>query len=172
VLFNQVLFNQVLFNQVLFNNEEEFYMADPRAGSKQVLLAEDDPLVRNLIQRFLLSWGYLVWSARDGREAMEIAEEHKCEIDLLVSDVTMPEMDGPELAERLNAKRPNLQVILISGYSHTRIDLQREWKFIQKPFRPQELRVAVEDSLKPKSDLCFFDSEREFDWEALLGRTA
>ena len=137
-------------------------MADTETGTKQVLLAEDEPLVRKLIQRFLHSWGYRVFSASNGREAMEIAEEHTGEIDLLVSDVTMPEMEGPELAERLKAKRPGLQVILLSGYSHTRIVLQREWKFIQKPFRPQELKTAIEDSLRPKSGLCFSDGEREF----------
>ena len=83
---------------------------------------------------------------------MEIAEGHKGEIDLLVSDVTMPEMEGPELAEKLKAKRPRLQIILLSGYSHAQIVLQRGWKFIQKPFRPQELKAAVEDSLKYSSD--------------------
>ena len=94
-----------------------------------------------------------MFSACNGREALEIAEEHKGPIDLLVSDVTMPEMEGPELAEKLKAKRPRLQVILLSGYSHTEIVLQRGWKFIQKPFQMQELRAAVEDSWKPKSGL-------------------
>jgi CheY-like chemotaxis protein len=119
-------------------------------GSKLILLAEDEPMVRNLMQRLLHSWGYAVFSARNGREAMEIAEEHKGPIDLLVSDVTMPEMDGPELAEKLNTKRPRLRVILLSGYSHTEIVLQRGWRFIQKPFQMQELRTAVEDTWKPK----------------------
>jgi two-component system cell cycle sensor histidine kinase/response regulator CckA len=78
---------------------------------------------------------------------MEIAAEHNGPLDVLVSDVTMPEMDGPgELAERLNPKRPRLQVILLSGYSHTDIVLQGGWRFIQKPFQLQELRAAVEDS--------------------------
>lgn len=122
-------------------------------GPKQVLLAEDESIIRNLLQGLLHSWGYRVFSACNGREALEIAEEHKGPIDLLVSDVTMPEMEGPELAEKLKAKRPRLQVILLSGYSHTEIVLQRGWKFIQKPFQMQELRAAVEDSWKPKSGL-------------------
>jgi PleD family two-component response regulator len=79
-----------------------------QTGSKQVLLAEDEPMVRNLMQELLHSWGYRVFSARNGREAMEIAEEHKGPIHPLVSDVTMPEMDGPELAEKLKTKRPRL----------------------------------------------------------------
>src|ERR1022692_3310733 len=67
-----------------------------------------EPLARNLMQELLHSWGYRVFSARNGRKAMEIAEEHKGPIHLLVSDVTMPEMDGPELAEKLKTKRPRL----------------------------------------------------------------
>ena len=122
-------------------------------GSKQVLLAEDEPMVRNLMHGLLHSWGYRVFSARNGREAMELAEGHEGPIDLLVSDVTMPEMDGPELAEKLKAKRPSLQVILFSGYSHTEIVLQRGWRFIQKPFQLHELRAAIEDSWKPNSGL-------------------
>jgi FixJ family two-component response regulator len=82
---------------------------------------------------------------------MEIAEGHKGPIDLLVSDVTMPEMAGPELAEKLKTRRPRLKVILLSGYSHTEIVLQHGWKFIQKPFQVQELRGAVEDSWRRKS---------------------
>jgi two-component system cell cycle sensor histidine kinase/response regulator CckA len=128
-------------------------MSETQPRSKHVLLAEDEPIVRNLLQQLLHSWGYRVFTARNGREAMEIAEEHKGQIDLLVSDVTMPEMEGPELAEKLKAKRPKLQVILLSGYSHTRIVLQRGWKFIQKPFKPQELKAAVEDSLKLNSGI-------------------
>jgi two-component system cell cycle sensor histidine kinase/response regulator CckA len=115
---------------------------------KQVLLAEDEPLVRNMMRQILHSWGYSVFPASNGREAMELAEEHKGPIDLLVSDVNMPEMDGPELAQRLKAKRPRLQVVLLSGYSHTEIVLQRGWKFVQKPFQLQELKAAVEHGWK------------------------
>ena len=125
-----------------------------QAGSKkQVLLAEDEPLVRNLMAGLLHSWGYNVFPACNGREAMEIAERHKGTIDLLVSDVNMPEMEGPELAEKLKAKRPKLQVILLSGYSHTGFVIQHGWKFIQKPFQLQELRTAVEDSWELESGL-------------------
>lgn len=123
-------------------------MSDLQLSSKQVLLTEDEPTVLNLMQRLLHSWGYRVFSARNGQEALKIAEEHKGEIDLLVSDVVMPEMQGPELAEKLNAKQPKLKVILVSGYSRGRIRLEHGWKFIQKPFRPEELKTAVEDSLK------------------------
>jgi CheY-like chemotaxis protein len=116
-------------------------------GSKQVLLAEVEPLIRNLMHRLLDSWGYRVLSAGNGREAMELADGHKGPIDLLVSDVHMPEMDGPELAKKLKAKRPKLQVILLSGYSQTDIVIQPGWTFIQKPFQLQELSAAIAVSL-------------------------
>jgi len=121
--------------------------------SKQVLLAEDEPMVRNMLLRLLRSWGHRVVSASNGREGMQIAEEHKGPIDVLISDVTMPEMDGLELAEKLKARRPELQVILLSGYPPAEIVLQRGWKFIQKPFQLQELRVAVRDGWTPKCGL-------------------
>jgi two-component system cell cycle sensor histidine kinase/response regulator CckA len=89
-----------------------------------------------------------VFSARNGREALDMADAHKGEIDLLVSDVTMPGMDGQELAAKLTAREPKIKVILLSGYSRVQIALQRGWKFIQKPFRPQQLKDAVEDTLK------------------------
>ena len=120
---------------------------------KKVLLAEDEPMVRNLMQRLLLSWGYRVFPAGNGREAMEIADAHLGPMDLLVTDVTMPEMNGPELAARLKVKRPRLQVILLSGYSHTEIVLQHGWKFIQKPFQIPALRAAVDDSWNPRNGL-------------------
>jgi two-component system cell cycle sensor histidine kinase/response regulator CckA len=121
--------------------------------SKHVLLAEDEPMIRSLMQQLLDLWGYRVLPASNGREALEIAEEHKGPIHLLVSDVTMPEMEGPELAEKLKAKRPGLRVILLSGYSHREIVLQRGWEFIQKPFRLQALKAAVEESWKPENSL-------------------
>ena len=134
-------------------------VADTQSGPRQVLLAEDEPIVRDMIQMFLHSWGYCVFSVRNGREAMDFAEEHQGEIDLLVSDVTMPQMGGLELAARLKAKHPGLQVILLSGYSHTQFVLKPEWKFIHKPFLSHELKAAVEESLKAKGDPCFLDGD-------------
>ena len=123
------------------------------SDSKHVLLAEDEPVIRDLVEGLLDSWGYRVFPAGNGREALEIAEVHEGPIHLLVSDVTMPEMEGPELAEKLKAKLPKLRVILLSGYCHTEIVLHRGWKFIQKPFQLQEFRAAVEDMWKPENSL-------------------
>ncbi len=117
------------------------------ATSKQVLIAEDEPVVRLLLNRLLKIWGYRTLLASNGRQAMEVAQQHEGEIDLLLSDVTMPEMNGPELAAKLTERRPFLKVILMSGYSQAQVALRRGWKFVQKPFKPDTIKKAIESSL-------------------------
>ncbi len=117
------------------------------ATSKQVLIAEDEPVVRLLLNRLLKIWGYRTLLASNGKQAMEVAQQHEGEIDLLLSDVTMPEMNGPELAAKLTERRPSLKVILMSGYSQAQVALRRGWKFVQKPFKPATIKEAIEKSL-------------------------
>ncbi len=117
------------------------------ATSKQVLIAEDEPVVRLLLQRLLKTWGYRTLLASDGEHAMEVARQHEGEIDLLLSDVTMPGINGHELAEKMTQQRPFLKVILMSGYSHAQVALHRGWKFVQKPFKAETIKKAIETSL-------------------------
>lgn len=114
---------------------------------KQILIAEDEPIIRKLLQGLLNRWGYRTLVAHDGKEALQVSEEHVGDIDLLISDVTMPGIDGPELAERMTRKRPALKVILMSGFCHLQLALRRGWKFIQKPFKPSEIEDAVKEIL-------------------------
>jgi two-component system cell cycle sensor histidine kinase/response regulator CckA len=123
-----------------------------RRNWKQVLIAEDDAIINVMLQRFLQLWGYRTLSACNGKEAIKLAEQHEGEIDLLLSDVTMPEMTGPELAEQMTAKRPLLKVILTTGYSRARVVLRKGWKLIEKPFKPQTIRQAIEESLGASAD--------------------
>ena len=81
-----------------------------------ILIAEDEPAVRNLLQKILNSAGYQVLVASDGKKALEIADQHKRNIDLLLSDIVMPEMSGVELAKTLKSKRPEMRIILTSAY--------------------------------------------------------
>ena len=67
--------------------------------AKQILIAEDEPAIRHLLQKLLNHWGYRTLVAHDGKQAIEVAGQHPGDIDLLLSDVTMPEMGGQELAE-------------------------------------------------------------------------
>jgi len=86
-------------------------------GSETVLVVEDDPLVRGITSRALRGAGYRVLEAGDGREAIEVVGEASGPVDLVVTDVVMPGMSGPTLAEELAARVPRLRVLFVSGYS-------------------------------------------------------
>jgi two-component system, cell cycle sensor histidine kinase and response regulator CckA len=113
------------------------------AGSETVLLVEDEKMVRQLIQRILETSGYKIIAAENGMEALEICQTRNLNIDVLVTDVVMPEMGGHELAKKLVGNFPDLKVIYISGYTSdivTRHGIsQNGANFIQKPFSPDEL---------------------------------
>jgi PAS domain S-box-containing protein len=108
-----------------------------------ILIAEDEPAVLNLAVRVLQARGYTVLAARDGIEALSIQERHSGPIDLLITDVVMPKLDGPELADRLRRGCPQARVIYISGYTdNTRVrELMADKRiaFLQKPFTPSAL---------------------------------
>jgi nitrogen-specific signal transduction histidine kinase/CheY-like chemotaxis protein len=116
-----------------------------------VLVVEDEPAVRSLIGRVLTKRGYAVIEAANGREALQLAADSSRPVDLLISDIVMPGMDGPELARRLATLRPGLPVLLISGYSHDAIVREGGFPpgtaFLGKPFTPSELAARVEEIL-------------------------
>ncbi len=122
-----------------------------------VLLAEDDELVRLLVREILRVNGYTVLEARDGREALALAEGHRGTIDLLLTDVVMPKMGGRELAERIHALRPDTRILYMSGYTDDAIVrhgvLEEEIPFLQKPFTAVRLSRKVREVLnaKPRS---------------------
>ena len=120
---------------------------EPSGGAETVLVAEDDVQMRTLLRRCLASGGYMVLEASHGAAALELAAQHKGRIHLLVTDVVMPHMSGNELAQRLQAVRPDLRVLFISGYSDEAIArhgvLAPGAAFLQKPLRPDVLARAV-----------------------------
>jgi nitrogen-specific signal transduction histidine kinase/CheY-like chemotaxis protein len=119
------------------------------ASTATILLAEDEESVRKLAVETLRRRGYHVLQAASGEEAIASARIHAGTIDLLISDVVMPGMKGPELAERLRAMRPAIRVLLMSGYAAdvvTPADL-KEAAFLSKPFSPTALAAAVQDIL-------------------------
>jgi two-component system, cell cycle sensor histidine kinase and response regulator CckA len=115
----------------------------PRRGSETILLVEDETAVRHFARRALEANGYCVLVAADGAEALSIAEQHAGPIHLLLTDVVMPGIGGPELARRLSAARPTLRVLFSSGYTDDETVRQgvREsgTAFLQKPFAPEDL---------------------------------
>ncbi|MCC7350341.1 MAG: response regulator [Phycisphaerales bacterium] len=116
-----------------------------------LLLVEDQSIVRKLMRRLLQAEGYTVLEAPHGREAIRVARAHSGPIDLLVTDVVMPEMSGQQLARELVALRPDLRVLFVSGYADS--DLYHEvagqgtGHFLQKPFTPDILGRKIRDIL-------------------------
>jgi len=112
-------------------------------GTETILLAEDEAAVRNLARRVLEKHGYKLLLAATGRDGVQVAEQHAAPIDLLVTDVVMPEMGGRELAQRLTARQPGLKVLFLSGYTDDAIVHHGVFDagvaFLQKPFKPDDL---------------------------------
>jgi two-component system, cell cycle sensor histidine kinase and response regulator CckA len=121
-------------------------------GRGTVLLVEDEDAVRSFAARALGQRGYNVLQATTGTEALEIFKQHRGEVDLVVSDVVMPEMDGPTLFEHLRRERPDLKVIFISGYAEDafrqHLAENEDFMFLQKPFDLKALAAAVKAALQ------------------------
>jgi two-component system cell cycle sensor histidine kinase/response regulator CckA len=116
-------------------------------GDETVLVVEDEPMILDLACRVLRTHGYHVLGAASGEEALAIAAAHEGSIDLLVSDVVMPRMAGPALAEQLVATRDVTRVLYISGYTEGDIVrervLQRGVQLLEKPFTPRQLLEKI-----------------------------
>ena len=123
-------------------------------GEGTILLAEDDAAVRAIARTTLERAGYYVLSASDGAAALALANQHAEHIDLLLTDVIMPGMNGRELAERLTARRPGLPVLFVSGYTDNVLaDLgipSADHALLDKPFTPASLTAAVAAILSEK----------------------
>jgi two-component system, cell cycle sensor histidine kinase and response regulator CckA len=121
-------------------------------GRGTVLLVEDEDAVRSFAARALGQRGYQVLEASTGAEALDVFENHQGEVDLVVSDVVMPEMDGPTLMEKLRRDRPDLKIIFISGYAEDsfrkHLAENEDFMFLQKPFDLKELAAAVKAALQ------------------------
>ena len=120
-------------------------------GDETVLVVEDQDSVRRLARMILSGRGFHVLEAANGAEAHAVARGHAGEIDLLLTDVVMPGIDGRLLAEQLRESRPRLPVILMSGYAEDvnahRDSLASGVAYVQKPFRPDELAAKVREML-------------------------
>jgi two-component system cell cycle sensor histidine kinase/response regulator CckA len=123
-------------------------------GRETILVVEDDPSVRGLVQETLRISGYEVLVARHGIEALLTGAKHLGPIHLLLTDVAMPQMSGPEVAEKLTVVRPELKVLYMSGYpDHPVFDqggVKRDTAFLHKPFTPNVLTQKVREVLDGK----------------------
>jgi two-component system, cell cycle sensor histidine kinase and response regulator CckA len=123
-------------------------------GTETILLVEDDEMVRQLIKEVLLMNGYKVLEANNGATALLLTQQYKEPIDLLLTDIVMPEMSGRKLAERMSETHPQMQVIYMSGYTtdtviHHGIS-SNVVNFIEKPFKFEELTTRIREVLDKK----------------------
>jgi two-component system cell cycle sensor histidine kinase/response regulator CckA len=123
--------------------------AAPAAGRETVLVVDDDDGVRRLTRMVLERYGYTVIAAAGGGQALRAAARHEGPLHLLVTDVVMPGIGGPELAEELASSFPELRVLYISGYPDEDLSEQRipAGRMVRKPFSPQRLALAVREAL-------------------------
>jgi len=122
-------------------------------GPETILFVEDDPAIRKVLRRFLEVSAYTVLEAATPSEALSLAADYGGRIDLLLTDVVMPEMSGRALAELLTAERPGLLVLFMSGYTGDAIvhqgRLDPDTAFLQKPFAPEVLLRRIREVLGP-----------------------
>ncbi len=120
-------------------------------GCETILLVEDSESLRDMVREYLKSMGYTVLEAASGQDALQQAKDFDATIHLLLTDVVMPEMGGPELAGQLGTLRPGIKVIFTSGYSEAAIArqdvLDPAVAFIQKPYRPKALARKIREVL-------------------------
>ena len=119
----------------------------PLTGSETILLAEDEPAVRQVLQTALRAKGYRVLEAENGQAALRLCQSHVGPVHLAVVDLVMPEMGGRDLVRHLIVRYPNLKVLYMSGYTDQPVDLQEQpdliKAFLQKPFSSEVLLRAV-----------------------------
>jgi hypothetical protein len=121
------------------------------AASETILLVEDEKMVRELTNRLLTRSGYKVLVAASGAEALELLDGHHGPLHLLLTDVVMPELSGPQVADQIRLRHPEVRVLYMSGYSPSVVMrpglLSETTKLLEKPFNPQDLTKAVRTAL-------------------------
>ena len=131
----------------------------PQGGNETILVAEDDPMVRDIAVRILERAGYHTITAADGVQAVELFEQHQEAISLAVVDLVMPRLSGREVYQRIKQFKPETQVVFCSGYDPEMTDdddlPERRMQIVQKPFDPAKLLDIIRDALD--KELCLAD---------------
>ena len=126
--------------------------AGPQMGHETILVVEDEPQLRDLTRQFLETRGYKVLVAENGAAAIDVARRHVGTIELLLTDIIMPVMNGRELAQRMASLRPKTRILYVSGYTENSIwrngIIQNSTHFLQKPFTLDALNLKVREVLE------------------------
>src|SRR5260370_20353798 len=122
--------------------------ADARRTSLVVLLADDELVVRSLAQSILTRAGYRVLNAVDGEHALEVSRGYAGPIDVLLTDVKMPKMDGMELSAHIAKERPGIKILFMSGKESEELMIHgKRMEFLRKPFVARELSEKLSSIL-------------------------
>jgi PAS domain S-box-containing protein len=139
-------------HKIGIGSKPEVENVGPKRQGATILLVEDDEIMRGLTKKMLQEHGYNIVEADDGKSALEWVESHPNAIDLLLTDVVMRRVSGPELVERLTASHPNLKVIYMSGYTGELIAerevLERGITLLEKPFTRADLLNTIHTTLR------------------------
>ena len=138
-------------HKIGLGSKSEAETVGPKRQGTTILLVEDDEIMRSLTRQLLQEHGYIVVEADDGKSALEWAESHPQPIDLLLTDVVMKRMSGPELVQRLHTSRPDLKIVYMSGYTGELIAeremLKRGITLLEKPFSRTALLNTIQATL-------------------------
>ena len=125
-------------------------MLEQYRGAESILVADDEPVVLSLAKLILLNHGYQVLIARSGQEALEIHHQSG-PVDLVLTDVIMPQMTGPELVHEIKQQETDLRCVFMSGYDHSHIEKHGVKNlgcdYLRKPFTPEALLKKVRQTL-------------------------
>jgi PAS domain S-box-containing protein len=141
---------KVYFPRVEHESSDDWQLPASMHGNETVLVAEDEPGVRELIRKVLTEQGHTVLAARNGKEALDLAQHYQGPIHLVLSDVVMPEMGGSEFVRALVELRPTIKVLYVSGYTNDELmhrGIEQNATFVSKPFAPDDLVRKVREVL-------------------------
>jgi CheY-like chemotaxis protein len=122
---------------------------------RTILVVDDDPAILKFVSGLLVDAGYHVLTAGSGAAALQQSTAYEGEIHLLLSDFQMPAMSGIEIATRMSVDRPQLKVLLMSGFTGGMLVLNEGWHFLAKPFVPSQLRALILGLVFPDRDSSF-----------------
>jgi len=122
----------------------------PQNKQKTVLIVDDDKAVLSAVSKILADGNYKVLTASTGSGALEQSKNYKSPIDLLLSDFQMAGMNGVDLATQMSRERPQLKILLMSGFTDGMLILNEGWHFLANPFIPSQLRTLVSGLVFPE----------------------
>jgi two-component system cell cycle sensor histidine kinase/response regulator CckA len=129
------------------STEKSWEPSEAIGGTETILVAEDEQMLRDLVREVLRRYGYEVIEAANGKAALSASEQHHGVIDLLLTDIVMPEMNGRDLAAEILRARPHVKILFMSGYTDDRGFPGEKTDFVQKPFTPEILIRKVRQLL-------------------------